>query len=134
MTNAEWMRANPGMTVDTAIKEAEAWWVTHVTGRRRQDALPAERLAAWLFAEREEPADGPETTVVTTLTVTHIVRGITAEQTQERGLDKWIAENARTAALAGYREHVMATGQPDDVCVTAVQVFGIDRDESEAPA
>ena len=133
MTNAEWLRATPCLPVDTAIKAAEAWWRDSACAR--PDMTPAARMAAWLCAERRETEEEQaEATVVTTIAITHIVRGITAGQARERGLDQWIADNARAAVWAGYHEHVLATGQPDDISIAAVQTFGFDRDEGEEAA
>lgn len=68
-----------------------------------------------------------EATVVTTLTVTHVLRGCSEEEAQ--GLAQEIARTARDAAGMGYRALVLEQGWPNDIAVSAVQVFTKDGEE-----
>lgn len=75
-----------------------------------------------------------ETTIVTTLQVTHVLRGETADS-MPAGLPVFIAEASRKVVAAGYPGLVQGRVQPDDVCVSSVQVFSRDDDaQREAEA
>lgn len=66
----------------------------------------------------------PEATVITTLTVTHILRDCTADEATE--VAELLAEAAADALRAAYAERVLPQGQADDVCVSGVQIFELE--------
>ena len=81
----------------------------------------------------QEAARRPEATVVTTLQVTHILRECRdAEEAQ--AIAEVIARTAREVLEAGYREHVLIDGHPDNIGVSSVQVFAFDGDSERAEA
>lgn len=90
------------------------------------------QLSAMVHAaeQRRVPEKKPEATVVTTLTVTHILRDCTADRAAEWA--EMLAQTARDAAEAGYQERVLPKGHPDDICVSGVQVFGFDGEQEGA--
>ena len=122
MTNAEFYAANMAATIAEVTAAARAWWEAVGWAKQWPDATAADIMAAWLRAEHAG-GEAPETTIVTTLTVTHIMHGpVNAEQAQ------WLAEGARAALRAGYRGKALP---PDDVCVNGVQLFSFDGDDGE---
>lgn len=78
----------------------------------------------------KKPGKKPEATVVTTLTVTHILPDCTADEAVR--FAEIIAETAQEALTAGYAEGVLPQGRPDNIGVSAVQVFGIDGDSGDS--
>ena len=68
-----------------------------------------------------------EATIVTTLTVTHVLHDCDEQEAQT--LAQEIARTAREAADLGYRATVLPQGQPDNIEVSAVQVFTFDEKE-----
>lgn len=69
----------------------------------------------------------PEVTVVTTLTVTHVLRDCTLEEAT--GVAEIIADSAKQAAERGYADgHVLPQGAADDISIAQVQLFSMDRD------
>lgn len=75
----------------------------------------------------------PETTVVTTLTVTHILKGCTAAEAT--GVAEIIADTAKQALERGYTDgHVRRQGQADNIAVSCVQIFENDRGRGDVGA
>lgn len=68
-----------------------------------------------------------EATIVTTLTVTHVLRDCDEQEAQ--ALAQEIARAAREATELGYRASVLEQGWPDDIAVSTVQVFTKDGEE-----
>lgn len=132
MTNAAWLASHPQMTVEEVMEAVKQWYER--SPYAVESATPAERLTAWLYAPHEEQtATEAETTVVTTLTVTHILRGIAEENAQE--LTQWIADGARAALWAGYEGRPQAArAWPDNIGIAGVQVFSFDRDDEQGEA
>lgn len=134
MTNAEYIQKNaPAMSLAALVAAAEEWY-----GRVRpladaETIGPTAKLTAWLAAEAEETEWQPtrheeaESTLVVTLQVTYVVSGDAAGDPDElAGLAKVLAQTAVRCAWAGYHEHVLTGGHPDDIAVAGVQVFSLD--------
>lgn len=65
-----------------------------------------------------------DATIVTTLTVTHVLEGQYGGSEEElMRLAQYIARAAKDAVQTAYVEHCLPTGQPDDISVSGVQVF-----------
>lgn len=63
-------------------------------------------------------------TIVTTLTVTHVLEGWYGGSEEElMGLAQDLARVAKDAMQTAYVEHCLPGGQPDDISVSGVQVF-----------
>lgn len=133
MTNAEYIeQRTPEMPAVTMLDLAKAWYDQTHPQADAETASIAVKLAAWLAEDIEEGAEpeqkDAESTIVTTLQVTHVLRG-TADPGE--ALVQQLAETARRCAWAGYHEHVLHGGHPDDISVAEVQVF---PREAEEPA
>ena len=135
MTNAEYIQKNaPEMSLEALIAAAEEWYRRERPLADAETAGPTAKLTAWLAAEAEEAEWQPtrhedaESTIVATLQVTYVVSGDAAEDPEElAGLANVLAQTAVRCAWAGYHEHVMETGRPDDIRATGVQVFTFDE-------
>lgn len=144
MTNAEYIQTNaPEMSLAACIAAAEEWYGRVHPLADAETAGPTAKLTAWLAAEAGEAEWQPtrheeaESTIVATLQVTYVVGGDAAEDPEElAGLANVLAQTAVQCAWAGYHEHVMETGRPDNIRATGVQVFTFDGQEAaaEAPA
>lgn len=90
-----------------------------------------------------------DATIVTTLTVTHVLEGRYGGSEEElmgqlMGLAVDLSEEeimrvaqdlarvAKDAAWAGYLEHCLPAGRPDDISVSGVQVFLHDEQSTRA--
>lgn len=70
-----------------------------------------------------------DATIVTTLTVTHVLEGMHGIKEGEIvNIAGDLAKAAKDAAWAGYAEHCLPGGHPDDISVSGVQVFLHDGD------
>ena len=135
MTNAEYIeQRTPEMPAAAMFDLAKAWYDRTHPQADAETASTAAKLTAWLAAEIEEGTEPElkvaESTIVTTLQVTHVVRG-TADPGE--ALTQSIAQTAARCAWAGYHEHVLSGGHPDDISIGGVQVFGFDG-QAEAEA
>ena len=128
MTNAEYISNRPEITIEEALQEARAWYAETHGIEAAQAASSVRALMAWLPAERPA-ADGDRrtVTVVTTLTITHVLHGVGLAEVEESGRADRLAERAKRNA-----ETAVAVGgpRPDDVCIERVQVFSFDGDET----
>lgn len=129
MTNAENIQRNAEMSVGEMLGAAEEWYASTHSPADAETASTAVKLAAWLAVEAPElDGDGdalrtqPEATVVTTLQVTHVVRGIMSSE-----LAQAIAATAEKCLRAGFAEHVLLGGHPDEIRTESVQVFTFDE-------
>lgn len=73
----------------------------------------------------------PEATIVTTLTVTHIIRDCETDEAVK--LAEIIAYTAAETLAEAYSERVLPQGQPDNIAVSQVQVFGFDGSTEVRP-
>lgn len=65
-----------------------------------------------------------DATIVTTLTITHVLEGMHGIKEGELvNIAGDLAKAAKDAAWAGYVEHCLPGGHPDDISVSGVQVF-----------
>lgn len=62
-----------------------------------------------------------ESTIVTTITVTHILQDVSGMEAQE--FSRVIADAAEDVVRAGYNDHMLPQGIPDDICISGVQIF-----------
>lgn len=140
MTHAELIEQRmPELTAATMLDLAKGWYDRTHPQADAETASTAAKLTAWLAAEVEDAdsaeaaaaaaAREPESTIVTTLQVTHIVRG-TADPGE--ALAQQIAQTAARCAWAGYHEHVLHGGHPDDISIGSVQVFTREAEEAAA--
>lgn len=129
MTNADFVNSRPEMPAGAIIEAAERWYAMERTGTDSESAGLLVKLAAWLAAEHTD-APSPETTVVTTLTVTHVLREADADAMIHRGVPQRIAEACRAACARGFSAMSWAA-QPDNLTVGNVQVFGLDGMHAE---
>lgn len=135
MTHAEYVQKNaPGMSLAELIVLAEEWYRRERPLADAETAGPTAKLTAWLAAEAEDEGaeefrTKPEATVVTTLQVTHIVRGIA-----DPDLARAIAATAEKCLRAGYAEHVLLGGHPDEIRTENVQLFTFDEPRIAAAA
>lgn len=67
-----------------------------------------------------------ESTIVTTVTITHILTDVSGREAQE--FSRVIADAAEDVIRAGYRDHMLLQGIPDDICISGVQIFEKDGD------
>ena len=140
MTNAEYVQKNaPEMSLAALIAAAEEWYRRERPLADAETAGPIVKLTAWLAAEAEEaewqptPHEDAESTVVATLQVTYVVSGDAAEDPEAlAGLADVLAQTAVRCTWAGYHEHVMETGHPDNIRATGVQVFSFDGQKAAA--
>ena len=63
----------------------------------------------------------PESTIVTTITITHILQDVSGKDAKEFAMV--IANAAEDCVKAGYRDHMLPQGIPDDICISGVQIF-----------
>lgn len=133
MTNADWINSRPEITAGAMIAAAEAWYAQTHTQADAESASLIGKLSAWLTAQHTETGRPPETTVVTTLQVTHVLRGAEADDVIARGTAQRIAEAARAACTRGYKA-MADSAQPDSIGVGQVQVFGFDGSHTGAGA
>lgn len=145
MTNAEYIQKNaPEMSLAALAAAAEEWYGRVHPLADAETAGQTAKLTAWLAAEAEETEWQPtrheeaESTIVTTLQVTHVVGGDAAQDPEElAGLARVLAQTAVRCAWAGYHEHVMSDGHPDNIRAAGVQVFSFDglaaAEEPEGP-
>ena len=129
MTNADWLRSRPEVTAGTVLAEAEAWYAETHSRTDTETAGLIAQLTAWLAAERREWRHR-ETTVVTTLTVTHVLHGADADDVTRSGMAQRLANLSLTATQRGFRQMRQET-EPDNVCIAGLQVFGIHREDGE---
>lgn len=127
MTNAEHIQRNAELTAGEMLRAAEEWYASTHSSADAETASTAVKLAAWLAVEVPEPGDDvlrtqPESTIVTTLQVTHVVRGIVNPE-----LAQAIAATAEKCLRAGFAEHVLLGGHPDEIRTESVQVFTFDE-------
>lgn len=137
----EWCRER-GLEFDAVNENLPEVLVAFITDTRKivadiyldDKAVPPypAQLSAMVHAaeQRRVPEKKPEATVVTTLTVTHILRDCTAGRAAEWA--EMLAQTARDAAEAGYKERVLPQGYPDNISVSGVQVFGFDGEQKGA--
>ena len=71
----------------------------------------------------------PEATIVTTLTVTHILRDCGEKEACE--LAETLADYTAAALKTAYAEREPLHIRPDDVSVSSIQVFGFDGESRE---
>lgn len=65
-----------------------------------------------------------DATIVTTLTVTHVLEGMHGIKEGELvDIACDLAKAAKDAAWAGYVEHCLPGGHPDDISVSGSQIF-----------
>lgn len=125
MTNTDWINSRPEITAGAVIAEAEAWYAeTHSRADTERAGLLA-KLTAWLAAERVQRRRR-ETTVVTTLTVTHILHGADADDAVRSGTAQRLAEISLQATRRGFRM-MRQQAEADDVSISRVQVFGLEK-------
>lgn len=142
MTNAEYVQKNaPEMSLAALIAAAEEWYRRARPLADTETAGPTAKLTAWLAAEAEEAEWQPtrhedaESTIVTTLQVTYVVNDDIAEDPEALAeFADVLAQTAVWCAWAGYHEHVMETGHPDNIRATGVQVFTFDGQKAAAAA
>ena len=67
-----------------------------------------------------------ESTIVTTVTITHILTDVSGREAQE--FSRVIADAAEDVIRAGYHDHMLPQGIPDDICISGVQIFEKDGD------
>lgn len=124
MTNADWINSRPEITAGAVIAEAEAWYAETHARTDTETAGLLSKLTAWLAAERTQ-RKRRETTVVTTLAVTHVLYGADADDTVRRGTAQRLAEIDLQATRRGFQ--MMRLPAADDVSISRVQVFGMEK-------
>lgn len=62
-----------------------------------------------------------ESTIVTTVTITHILQDVSGKDAKE--FSRVIADAAEDVIRAGYLDHMLPQGIPDDICISGVQIF-----------
>lgn len=125
MTNADWINSRPEITAGAVIAEAEAWYAETHTGTDTETAGLLTKLMAWLAAERTQ-RKRRETTVVTTLTVTHVLHGADADDVVRSGTAQRLAEISPQATRRGFRM-MRQQAEADNVSISRVQVFGLEK-------
>lgn len=123
MTNAEWISSRPEVTAGEIIAAAEEWYAgTHMQADTATASLIG-KLTAWITAEHTEPTARREVTVVTTVEVTHILRGLDDSEVMHGGMAQRIAETVRRRTERALRSTPELAA--DHVGIAKVQVFGL---------
>lgn len=123
MTNADWLNSRPETTAGTVLAAAEAWYAQTHAAADVETATLLGKLTAWLTAEHTEERQA-ECTLVTTLELTHVLRGAEADEVLRCGTAQRVADTMKLKVEKGLRLTCKPFLLPDHVSIGKVQVFG----------
>lgn len=129
MTNADWLNSRPELTAAAVIARAEEWYRETRPAADTAAAGLLVMLTEWLAAEHDDSEARRTVTVVTTLTVTHILHELDADQVTGQVAQR-LAESALQSARYGNScLHEVAQADNISISTSGVQVFGLENDD-----